>query len=92
MDVVKDNEYRDLAEGMPKGSQRKYMSDTVGECVRNRGVKWDLFVEYTLEALAASLVAALGWGGRRVLKWLRSRYRKRQRQRRRAEGPMPPDA
>ena len=45
-----------------------------------RGVKWDLFVEYTLEALAYASVAALGWMGRRVLRWLRRRYRKRRRQ------------
>jgi hypothetical protein len=47
-----------------------------------QGVKWDLFVEYILEALAAGLVAALGWAGRQVVKWLQRRYRKRRRKER----------
>lgn len=49
--------------------------------MRTRGVKWDLFVEYALEALAYALVAAAGWTGRRVLKWLRSRYKRRKKER-----------
>ena len=47
--------------------------------MRAHGVKWDLFLEYLLEALAAGLVGAAGWLGRkawrRYRKWLARRKR-----------------
>jgi hypothetical protein len=47
--------------------------------MRAKGVKWDLFVEYLLEAAAAGVVAGCGWLAKRWYKEYRRRQRRKDR-------------
>lgn len=48
------------------------------------GYKWELFLEYLLEALAVGVVAAAGWVGRHLWRqWRRWEKKKQRRQRKR---------